>query len=242
MLYSAYKLNKQSDNIQPWYTPFPISNQSVVSCPFLTVIFWPAYRFPWRQVRVAWYSHLLKNFPQFAVIHTINGFSIVSEAEVDVYLKLSCFFNDPTKVSNWSLVPLPFLNPAWISGSSQFMNCWSLAWRILSISLLACEMSPTVWWFEHSLTLLFFGIGMETDLFQSCGYCWVFQICSHIEFSSFTASYSRYWNNSAEIPSPPLDLFVVMLPKAHCLRTPGCLALGEWSHHSLLSGSTRSLL
>ena len=41
----------------------------------------------------------------------------------------------------WSLVPLPFLNPAWTSGSSQFMYCWSLAWRILSITLLACKMS-----------------------------------------------------------------------------------------------------
>ena len=47
----------------------------------------------------------------------------------------------------WSLVPLPFLNPAWTSGSSWFMYCWSLAWRILSITLLACEMSVIVWTF-----------------------------------------------------------------------------------------------
>ena len=45
MMYSAYKLNKQVDNIQPWHTPFPICNQSVVSCPVLTVASWPAYRF-----------------------------------------------------------------------------------------------------------------------------------------------------------------------------------------------------
>ena len=45
MVYSAYKLNKQGDNIQPWRTPFPIWNQSVVPCPVLTVAFWPAYRF-----------------------------------------------------------------------------------------------------------------------------------------------------------------------------------------------------
>ena len=64
----------------------------------------------------------------------------------------------------WSLVPLPFLKPAWTSGSSQFMYCWSLAWRILSITLLACEMSAIVWQFEHSLALPFFGIGMKTDL------------------------------------------------------------------------------
>ena len=130
----------------------------------------------------------------------------------------------------WFLVPLPFLTPAWTSGSSWFTYCWNLAWRILSLSLLACEMNAIVWLFEHSLVLLFFGIGMKTDLFQSCGHCWVFQICWHIEFSTLTASYFRIWNSSAWIPSPPLALFVVMLPKATWLRNPGCLAPGEWSH------------
>ena len=71
----------------------------------------------------------------------------------------------------WSLVPLPFLNPAWTSGSSWFMYYWSLAWRILSMTLLAREMSAIVRWFEHSLALPFFGTGMKTDLFQSCGHC-----------------------------------------------------------------------
>ena len=51
MMYSAYKLNKQGDNIQPWRTPFPIWNQSVIPCPVLTVASWPAYRFLKRQVR-----------------------------------------------------------------------------------------------------------------------------------------------------------------------------------------------
>ena len=127
----------------------------------------------------------------------------------------------------WSLVPLPFLNPAWTSGSSRFMYCWSLAWRILSITLLACEMSAIVQQFEHSLALPFFGIGMKTDLFQSCGHCWVFQIFWHIKCSSFTASSFRTWNSSTGISSPPL----MMLPKAHWLHIVGCLALGEWSHH-----------
>ena len=85
----------------------------------------------------------------------------------------------------WSLVPLPFLNPAWTSGNSQFTYYWrSLAWRILSITLLACEMSAIVWQFQHSLALPLFGIGMKTDLFQSCGHCWVFQMCWHIECST----------------------------------------------------------
>ena len=115
----------------------------------------------------------------------------------------------------WSLVPLPFLKVAWASGSSQFTYCWSLAWRILSIILLVCEMSAIVKKFEHSLALPFFGIEMKTDLFQSCGHCWVFQICWHTECSTFTASFFRTWNSSAVIPLPSLALFVVMLPKAY---------------------------
>ena len=63
------------------------------------------------------------------------------------------------------------------------------------------------------------------DLFQSCGHCWVFQICWHIECSSFIASSFRIWNSSTGIPSPPLALFVVMLPKAHLMS------------HSRMSGS-----
>ena len=61
----------------------------------------------------------------------------------------------------------------------------------------------------------FFGIGMKTDLFQSCGHCWVFQVSWHIVCSTFTASSFRIWNRSTGIPSPPLALLVVMLPKAH---------------------------
>ena len=142
----------------------------------------------------------------------------------------------------WSLVRLPFLNLAWTSGSSQFTYCWSLAWRILSITLLACEMSAIVQSFRHSLALPFFGIGMKTDLFQSCGHCWVFQICWHIECSTFTTLSFRIWNSSAGIPSPPLALFIVMLPKAHLtlhsrMSGPRWVITPSW-----LSGSLRSFL
>ena len=109
-----------------------------------------------------------------------------------------------------SLVPLPFLNPAWTCGSSWFVYCWSLAWRIFSITLLVCVMSTIVQQFEHFLALPFFGIGRKTDLFQSCGHCWVFQICWRIECSTFTASSFRIWNSSTGIPSPPLTLCVVI--------------------------------
>ena len=115
----------------------------------------------------------------------------------------------------WSLVPLPFLNPACTSGSSQFIYCWSLTWRILSITFLAYEMSAIVQYFEHSLALPFFGIGMKTDLFQSSGHYWVFQISWHIEHSTLTASSFMIWNSSTGIPSPSLALFIVRVPKAH---------------------------
>ena len=69
MMYSAYKLNKQDDNIQPWCTPFPIWSQSVVPCPVLTVASWPAYRFLKRQVRWSGIPISFRIF-QFIVIHT----------------------------------------------------------------------------------------------------------------------------------------------------------------------------
>ena len=90
--------------------------------------------------QVVQYSHLFQNFPQFLVIHTVKGVGIVHKAEVDVFLELSGFSMMQWMLAIWSLVPLPFLKPAWTSGSSQFMYFWSLAWKILSITLLACEM------------------------------------------------------------------------------------------------------
>ena len=146
--------------------------------------------------QVVWYSHLFTNFPQFVVIHAVKGFGVVNKTEVDVFLELSCLLMIQQMLVIWSLLPLPSLNPSWTSGPSCFTFCWSLVWRILSITLLACEISGVVQEFEHSLALPFFGIGMKTDLFQSCGHCWVFQICWHIEYSTFTAPSFRIWNTS----------------------------------------------
>ena len=92
MMYSAYKLNKQGDNIQPWRTPFPIWNKSVVPCPVLTIASWPAFRFLRRQVRWSSIPISLRNF-QFVVIHTVKGFGVINEAEV-VFLEFFCFFYD----------------------------------------------------------------------------------------------------------------------------------------------------
>ena len=112
----------------------------------------------------------------------------------------------------WSLVPLPFLNPTCTSGSSWFMYCWSLAWRVLNITLLT--------WNEDNCTVVwtFFGIAFLQDWNEKWPFpaLWPllsFPICWHIECSTLTASSFRIWNSSTGIPSPPLALFVVMLPK-----------------------------
>ena len=123
----------------------------------------------------------------------------------------------------WSLVPLPFLKPAWTSGSSWFMYCWSLAWRFLSITLLACECNCAVVW-------AFFGIAFLWDWNEN----WPFQVLwPLLSFPNLLAYWVqhfhsiifRIWNSSTGIPSPPLALFVVMLSKAHL------------TSHSRMSGS-----
>ena len=69
--------------------------------------------------QVVWYSHIFQNFPQFVVIHTFKGFGIVNKAEVDVFWNILAFLTIQRMLVIWSLVPLPFLKPAWTSGSSQ---------------------------------------------------------------------------------------------------------------------------
>ena len=103
------------------------------------------------------------------MIHSVKGFGIVNKAEVDVFLELSCFFDDPMDVGNL------------ISGSSAFSKSSLSVYFMLHILLkpglenfehylLACEMSAILQFFVHSLTLLFLS-GMKTDIFQFCGHC-----------------------------------------------------------------------
>ena len=139
MMYSAYKLNEQDDNIQPWRIPFPIWNQSVVPCPVLTVASWSAYKFLKRHGGLVFPT--LSEFSTFIVIHTVRGFGIVNKAEIDVFLELSCFFHDPNDAGNLISASSAFSKTSLNIWRSWFTYCWSLAWRILSITLLACEMS-----------------------------------------------------------------------------------------------------
>ena len=141
MMYTAYKLNKQDDNIQPWHTLFPIWNQSVVPCLVLAAASWPAYKFFRRKERC---SCIPISWRIFCSCDPHKGFGVVNKAEVNVFLELSYFFYEPTYVLVWSLIPLPFLNQGWRSGSSWFTYCWSVSWRTLSITWLSCEISAIV--------------------------------------------------------------------------------------------------
>ena len=109
-------------------------------CGFLTCI-----QVSQETCQMVWYSHVLKNFPQFVVVHTVKVFHLVNKAEVDVFLEFSCFFNDPNDVDNL------------ISGSFSFsipsLNIWKFLVHILlkpglenfEHLLCSCEMSVIVW-------------------------------------------------------------------------------------------------
>ena len=123
------------------------------NCCFLTCI-----QISQEADQVVWYSHLFQNFPQFIVIHTVNGFGIVNNAEIDVFLELSCFFHDPADVGNL------------ISGSSAFFKT-SLNIRKFTVHLL---LRPGLENFEHYFTSIwdecncavvwaFFGIAFLWD-------------------------------------------------------------------------------
>ena len=122
----------QGDNIQLWRTAFPIWKQSVVPCPVLAVASWPAYRFLRSQLRWSGIPISLRIF-LFVVIHTVKDFSVVNEAEVDVFLEFSCFSYDPTDVGNL------------LSGSSAFSKS-SLNISKFSVHVL---LKPSLENFEH---------------------------------------------------------------------------------------------
>ena len=155
-------------------------------------------------------SPSLSEFSEFIATHTVKGFGTVDKAEIDVFLELSCFFDDPVDVGNL------------VSSSSAFVKTSLSLWKftvhiLLQPGLENFEHYFTSTWDECNCAVVwaFFGIGMKTDLFQSCGHCWVFQICWYTEYSTFTALSFRIWKSSTGIPSPPLALFIMMLPKAH---------------------------
>ena len=143
LMYSAYKLNKQGDNIQPWCTSFPIWNQSFVPCPALSVSSWPAYIFLRRQVRwsdilIAW-----RIFHRF--LWSTRSKALVYSMKQVFFCNSLAFSLIQLMLAIWSLVPLPFLNLAWNIWELSVHILWSLTWRTFSITLLVCETSAIVW-------------------------------------------------------------------------------------------------
>ena len=100
-------------NLEPALCSLSNSNCCFLTCKYISQ----------EAGKVVWYSHLLKNFPQFVVIHTVKGFSIVSEAEVDVFLELSCFFNNPIDVGN--------LISCYSTFSKTSLNIWKFEVHVL---------------------------------------------------------------------------------------------------------------
>ena len=154
-MYSAYKLNKQGDNIQPWHTPFPIFEPVHCSISSSNCCFLACIQVSQDASKVIWYSHLFKNFPQL-VWSTQSKALVVSE--VDVFLEFPCFFYDPVDVGNLT------------SGSSAFSQSILYIWTFLVHILL----KPSLKDFEHYLASLwnecncavlwtFFGIALLLD-------------------------------------------------------------------------------
>ena len=125
MMYSAFKLNKQGDNIQSWRTPLPIWYQSVVPCPVLTC-FLTCIQISQEAGQVIWHPI------SFRIFHSLLWSTQSKVLVYSIRQKQMFFWNSlafsmtQQMLAIWSLVPLPFLNQAWTSGSSQFMYCWSL--------------------------------------------------------------------------------------------------------------------
>ena len=174
----------------------PVCCSTSSSCCFLTCI-----QVSQEAGQVVWYSHRSNNFPQCVVIHTVKGFGIINKAEVDVFLDSLAFLMIQWILAIWSLVPLPFLKLAWTSRSSLFTYCWSLAWGILSITLLACEMSA-----NYVVVWAFFGIAFLWDWNENWPFPVLWPLLSFPNLLSYwmqllTASSFRIWNSSTGILS-----------------------------------------
>ena len=207
------------------------------NCYFLTCI-----QVSQKADQVVWHSHLLKNFPQFIVIHTVKGFGIVNKAEIDVFLEPSCFFDDPTDVGNlisassafsksnlniWKYVVHVFLKPGLKNFEHYFPSVWDECYCVI------------VW--------AFFGIAFLLDWLEN----WPFPVLwPLLSFPNLLAYWVQHFHSiifqdliySAGIPSPPLALFIVMLPKAR-LTSQYWRSGSRWViTSSWLSGPWRSFL
>ena len=218
--------------MHPCWTPFPIWNHSTVPCMILTVVSWFACRFIRRQVRWSG-TPFSSRFFHILLWSIVKRFSAVNRAEVDVFLEFCCFLLTPMTCFLLSPMNVVNLTSALSFSLKPSLYIWKFSsYVLLKPSLKDFEDNLVSMWNECNCTVtwMLYGIAFlwdwnETGLFQSCGHFWVSQICWNIKCSTLTSSSFRIWNRSTGIPSPPLALFIVMLPKAHL------------TSHSRMSGS-----
>ena len=208
-------------------------SMSSSNCCFLTCI-----QVSQEAGQVVWYSHLLKNFPQFVVIHTVKGFGIVNTAEVDVFLELACLFHDPTDVGNL------------IYGSSAFSKSSLDIWKF-TVNIL---LKPILESFEHYfasvwdecncvVVLTIFGIAFLLDCNENCCNFWIaMRTCSSpvaiAESSKFAGILSAVLSQQHLLGFEIVQLEFHHLPQLSSqwsfvrptwVHIPECLALVEWS-------------
>ena len=174
---TIYTLTHSFPNLEPVCCYMSSSN-----CCFLT----------WIQIskeagKVVWYSHHFKNFLQFVVIHTVKGFGIVNRAEVDVFLELSCFFNDPANIGNLT------------SGSSAFSKSSLIIWKFMAHTLLKPQLENfelyfASVWDECNCVLVwtfFFGITFLWDWNEN----WPFPVLwLLLSFPNLLAYWAQHFN------------------------------------------------
>ena len=171
------------------------------------------------------------------MIHTIKGFSIVNEAEVDIFLEFLSSFYDTANVGGLVSVSSAFSKPSFSVHIQLKPNLKNFEYFFTSM------------WNECNCMVvgIFFCIALLWDWNENWPFpvLWPllrFQICWHIVCSTLTASSFMIWNSSAGIPSPMLTLFVVMLPKAHLTSHSRMSGTGWVTTPSWLSGSLRLFL
>ena len=187
MIYSAYKLNKQGDSIQPWCTLFPIWNHSIVPCPVLTVASCPSYRFHRRQIRWSGIPISLRICHGLLSSTQSKALSVFNEAEVDVFLEFPCFFSDPTNVGHLT------------SGSSAFLKSSLYIWEfliqvLLKPSLKDFEHYLAGMWNEHNCAVVwtFFGIALLWDWNEN----WPFPILwPLLSFPNLLTYWAQHFNS-----------------------------------------------
>ena len=154
--------------MQPWCTPFPIWSQSVVPCPVLTVASWPT-QISQEAGQVVWYSHLLKNCPKFVVVYTVKGFGLVNKPDVDVFLELCCFLDDPMDVGN--------LISGFFAFSKSSLNIWKFTVYVL--------LKPGLENFEHGRWMQLCGSLNILWHFPSLGLEWKLAFPSPVATAEF---------------------------------------------------------